>query len=125
MKRILFVLLFIYSTSVFSLEIQSVKNINLNKLNIYEGSRETIYPEDGIIIYVKGEANKKVSFKIKKRGPIYLRSGVRIENLKAKNSVIILDKFGEGQFQIGFSLIGEKKVSGKYKVQIKYNIEYV
>lgn len=125
MKKILFVLLFICSTSVFSLEIQSVKNVDLNKLDIYDGSRETIAPEDGIIIYVKGEANKKVSFKIKKRGPIYLATGARIENLKAKNSIIILDKFGEGQFEIGFSLIGEKKVSGKYKIQIKYDIEYV
>lgn len=125
MKKILFVLLFICSTSVFSLEVQSIKNVDLNKLNIYYGSREIIAPEEGIIIYVKGEANKKVSFKIRKRGPIYLTSGARIENLKPKNSIIILDKFGEGQFEIGFSLIGEKKVSGKYKIQIKYNIEYV
>ena len=125
MKKFLFILLFIYSASVFSLEIQSVKNADLKKLFIYDGSRDTITPEDGIIIYVKGKANKRVSFKIKKSGSIYLTPGARIENLKAKRSVILLDKFGEGQFEIGFSLVGEKKVSGKYKTQIKYEIEYI
>jgi hypothetical protein len=125
MKRFLFILLFIYSALGFSLEIQSVKNADLKKLCIYDGSRDTVAPEDGIIIYVKGKANKKVDFKIKKIGSIYLTPGARIENLNARNSIIILDKFGEGQFEIGFSLMGEKKVSGKYKTQIKYNIEYV
>ena len=125
MKKFLFILLFIYSTSVFSLEITNVKNADLKKLFIYDGSRDTVAPEDGIIIYVKGEANKKVSFKLKESRSIYLTTGARIENLKAKNSIIILDKFGEGQFEIGFSLVGEKKVSGKYKTQIKYDIDYV
>lgn len=125
MKKFLFILLFISSVSVFSLEIQSVKNADLKKLFIYDGSRDIVAPEDGIIIYIKGKANKRVNFKIKKTGSIYLTPGARIENLKAKNSVIILDKFGEGQFEIGFSLVGEKKVSGKYKTQIKYDIEYV
>lgn len=125
MKKFLFILLFISSVSVFPLEIQSVKNADLKKLFIYDGSRDIVAPEDGIIIYVKGEANKRVSFKLKESKSIYLTPGARIENLKAKNSIIILDKFGEGQFEIGFSLVGEKKVSGKYKTQIKYDIEYV
>jgi len=125
MKQILFILLFMYSALVFSLEIQSVKNADLKKLFIYDGSIDTVAPEDGIIIYVKGKANKKVNFKIKKTKSIYLTPGARIENLKARNSIIILDKFGEGQFEIGFSLVGEKKVSGKYKTQIKYEIEYI
>jgi len=125
MKNILFILLFIYSVSVFSLEIQSVKNVDLKKLFIYDGSRDTIHPEDGIIVYVKGKANKRVRFKLKKSGKIYLTPGVRIENLKAERSVILLDRFGEGQFEIGFSLVGEKKVSGKHKKGIKYEIEYV
>jgi len=125
MKQILFILLFIYSASVFSLEIQSVKNADLKKLFIYDGSRDIIAPEDGIIVYVKGKANKRVRFKIKKTGSIYLTPGARIEGLRAERSVILLDKFGEGHFEIGFSLVGEKKVSGKHKKGIKYEIEYV
>lgn len=125
MKKVLFVLLFIYSASVFSLEIQWVKNADLKELYLYDGSRQSIVPEDGVVVYVKGKANKRVRFKIKKNGVVYLTQGARIENLRAKRSVIVLDKYGEGKFEIGFSLVGEKKVSGKYKKQIKYEIEYV
>lgn len=125
MRKVLFVLLFIYSTSVFSLEIQGVKNVDLKELYLYDGSRETIAPEDGIVVYVKGKANKRVRFKLKKGGVRYLTKGVRIENIRAKKPVIVLDRYGEGQFEIGFSLVGEKKVSGKHRKQIKYEIEYV
>lgn len=125
MKFILFALLFIYSKLIFTLEIIDVKNVDLKGLYFYEKSEQWISPEDGAIIYVKGKANKRVEVKIKKEGTVYLTKGVRIENLKPKRSIIILDKFGEGQFDIGFSLIGEKKVGGKYKKQIKYDIEYV
>jgi len=82
-------------------------------------------PEEGVIIYISGTANKRVKLEIKASGATYLTSGVRIENLKAKNPIIRLDKYGEGQFEIGFSLLGEKKVSGKHRKQIKYEIEYL
>lgn len=124
MKKILFILLFIYSVSVFPLEIQRVKNIDLKNLYIYRGSRQSIAPEDGVILYVKGKANKMVRLKIKMDRGVYLTKGVRIENLRAKKPIILLDNYGEGQFEIGFSLIGEKKVGGKYKTKIKYEIEY-
>lgn len=125
MKKVLFVLLFIYSATGFSLEIQGVKNADLKKLYIYQGSRQWIAPEDGITVYVKGKANKRVGLKLKKSGPVYLTQGARIEDIRAKRPVILLDRFGEGQFEIGFSLAGEKQVSGKYKTPIKYEIEYV
>ncbi|MGB6128632.1 MAG: hypothetical protein WBG30_07775 [Psychrilyobacter sp.] len=125
MKKLLFVLLLISSVSVFSLEITRVENVDLKRLYLYKGSQQWIAPEDGVIIYVKGEANKRVKFKTKEDGVMYLTQGVRIEALRAKRSVILLDDFGEGKFEIGFSLVGEKKVSGKYKKKIKYEIEYV
>lgn len=102
-----------------------MKNVDLKKLYLYKGSRETVAPEDGIVIYVKGKANKRVRFKMKRGGTTYLTQGARIENIRAKRPVILLDKYGEGQFEIGFSLVGEKPVSGKYKKQLKYEIEYI
>lgn len=125
MKKVLFILLFIYSTSAFSLKIQGVKNAKLKKIYLYEGSRQWIAPENGVIVSVRGKANKKVRLKIKEDGPIYLTQGARIEDLKAIKPIILLDNYGEGRFEIGFSLIGEKKVSGKHKKQIKYKIEYI
>jgi hypothetical protein len=124
MKNILFVLLFIYSTSIFSLEISRVKNVELKELYIYDGSRQYVEPEDGVVVYVKGKANKMVRISIKHQGAIYLTEGVRIQDLKAKKPVISLDKYGEGQFELGFSLVGEKKVGGKHRKQIKYEIKY-
>ena len=125
MIRILFILLFTYSITVFPLEIEGLINAELKGLYLYNGSRMDIAPEDGVTIYVKGKANKKVKLKIKTNGVIYLTQGVRIENLRARKPIIILDKYGEGHFDIGFSLIGERRVSGKHKKQIKYEIEYV
>jgi hypothetical protein len=125
MQKILLVLLLLYSGSVFSLETVKVKNAELQKLYLYNGSRLEVMPEEGVIIYVKGTANKRVEIQIKATGAIYLTSGVRIENLKAKNPIIRLDKYGEGQFEIGFYLLGEKNVSGKHRKQINYDIEYL
>ena len=125
MKKLLFILLFIYSISIYSLEITGVKNVDLKGLFLYDGSTQWVTPEDGVAIYIKGKANKRVEIKIKEGGTIYLTQGARIEDLKAERSIILLDKFGEGKFKVGFSLIGENKVSGKHKKQIKYNIEYV
>ncbi|MFT6348957.1 MAG: hypothetical protein ACJAYB_001972 [Psychromonas sp.] len=124
MNKLLFFLLFLYSASVFPLEIVGVKNAQLKDLFLYNGSRLEVTPEQGVIISVKGIENKRVKLTIKATGATYLTSGVRIENLRAKNPIIRLDKYGEGQFEIGFYLLGEKKVSGKHKKQIKYDIEY-
>jgi hypothetical protein len=125
MQKILLVLLLLYSGSVFSLETVKVKNAELQKLYLYNGSRLEVMPEEGVIIYVKGTANKRVEIQIKATGAVYLTSGVRIANLKAKNPIIRLDKYGEGQFEIGFYLLGEKNVSGKHRKQINYDIEYL
>jgi hypothetical protein len=125
MKKIFLVLLVLYSGSVFSLETVSVKNAELNDLYLYNGSRLEVMPEEGVIIYVKGTANKRVEIEIKATGAIYLTPGVRIANLKAKNPIIRLDKYGEGRFEIGFTLLGEKNVSGKLRKQINYDIEYI
>jgi hypothetical protein len=124
MNKLLFFLLFLYSASVFPLEIVGVKNAQLKDLFLYNGSRLEVTPEQGVIISVKGIENKRVKLTIKAAGATYLTSGVRIENLRAKSPIIRLDKYGEGQFEIGFYLLGEKKVSGKHKKQIKYDIEY-
>jgi len=107
------------------LEVECLKNADLKGLYLYSGSRLEVAPEDGVTIYVKGKANKRVKLKIKASGAIYLTQGARIENLRARKPIIILDKYGEGQFDIGFSLVGERRVSGKHKKQIKYEIEYV
>jgi hypothetical protein len=125
MNKLLFFLLFLYSASVFPLEIVGVKNAQLKNLLLYNGSRLEVMPEQGVIISVKGIENKKVMIKIKATGDTYLTSGVRIANLKAKNPIIRLDEYGEGQFEIGFTLLGEKNVSGKLRKQIRYDIEYL
>jgi hypothetical protein len=125
MKKIFLVLFVLYSGSVFSLETVRVKNAELKDLYLYNGSRLEVMPEEGVIIYVEGTANKRVKIQIKATGAVYLTSGVRIANLKAKNPIIRLDKYGEGQFEIGFYLLGEKNVSGKHRKQIKYEIEYL
>jgi hypothetical protein len=125
MKKFFLVLFILYSGSVFSLETVNVKNAELNELYLYNGSRLEVMPEEGVIISVKGTANKRVELRIKAIGAIYLTSGVRIANLKAKKPIIRLDKYGEGQFEIGFTLLGEKKVSGKHRKQISYDIEYI
>lgn len=125
MKKFLFTLLFIYSVTAFPLEVEDLKHADLKRLYLYKGSRLEVAPEDGVTIYVKGKANKKVKLKIRVNGVVYLTQGARIESIRAKNPIILLDKYGEGKFEIGFHLIGEEKVSGKYKKQIKYEIEYV
>jgi len=125
MKKIFLVLFVLYSGSVFSLETVSVKNAELNELYLYNGSRLEVMPEEGVIIYVKGTANKRVEIEIKATGAIYLTPGVRIANLKTKKPIIRLDKYGEGQFEIGFTLLGEKNVSGKLRKKINYDIEYL
>lgn len=117
-------LLVLYSGSVFSLETTEVKNAELKDLFLYNGSRLEVMPEEGVIISVKGTANKNVEIEIKTAGALYFTAGVRIENLRAKNPVIRLDKYGEGRFEIGFYLLGEKKVSGRHKKQIEYEIKY-
>jgi hypothetical protein len=124
MNKIFLVLLLLYSGSVFSLKTTRVKNAELNDLYLYNGSRLEVIPEQGVIIYIEGNSNERVKLTIKASGAVYLTSGVRIENLRAKNPIIRLDKYGEGQFKIGFNLLGEKKVSGDHKKQIKYQIEY-
>jgi len=125
MNKIFLVLFILYSGSVFSLETVRVKNADLKDLYLYNGSRLEVMPEEGVIIYVKGTANKRVKIQIKASGATYLTAGARIENLKAKNPIIRLDKYGEGQFEIGFSLLGEKNVSGQHRKQIDYDIEYL
>ncbi|MFT5294405.1 MAG: hypothetical protein ACI9YH_000411 [Colwellia sp.] len=125
MKKLLLVLLLLYSGSAFSLETVSVKNAELNDLYLYNGSSLEVMPEEGVIISVKGTANKRVKIQIKATGAVYLTSGVRIANLRANNPIIRLDKYGEGQFEIGFYLLGEKNVSGKHRKQINYDIEYL
>jgi hypothetical protein len=125
MNKLLFFLLFLYSALVFPLEIVGVKNAQLKDLLLYNGSRLEVTPEQGVIISVKGIENKRVMIEIKASGAIYLTPGVRIDNLKAKNPIIRLDEYGEGQFEIGFFLLGEKNVSGKLRKQIKYDIEYL
>ncbi|PKH03632.1 hypothetical protein CXF72_05330 [Psychromonas sp. MB-3u-54] len=125
MKKIFLVLLIFYSGALFSLETVRVKNAELPDLYLYNGSRLDVMPYDGVIVYVSGTANKRVKLDIKATGAIYLTQGARIENLRAKHSIIRLDRYGEGQFEIGFSLLGENKVSGQYKKQIKYEIEYL
>jgi hypothetical protein len=125
MNKLLFFLLFFYSASVFPLEIIGVKNAQLNDLLLYNGSRLEVMPEQGVIISVKGIENKRVMIEIKATGAIYLTSGVRIDNLKAKSPIIRLDEYGEGQFEIGFTLLGEKNVSGKLRKKINYDIEYL
>jgi hypothetical protein len=125
MNKIFLVLFVLYSGSVFSLETVRVKNAELQKIFLYNGSRLEVMPEEGVIIYVKGTANKRVEIEIKATGATYLTSGARIANLKAKKPIIRLDKYGEGQFEIGFSLLGEKKVRGQHRKQINYDIEYI
>ena len=125
MQKILFLLLITYSTSLFSLEVKRVKNADLQGLYLYDGSRREVMPEEGVIVHVSGTANKRVKLEIKATGSVYLTSGVRIANLSAKKPIISLDRYGDGEFQIGFSLLGEKSVSGKHKKKIKYEIEYV
>ena len=125
MNKLLFFLLFLYSASVFPLEIVGVKNAQLKDLFLYNGSRLEVTPEQGVIIAVKGIENKRVMIEIKASGAVYLTSGVRIANLKAKKPIIRLDEYGEGQFEIGFFLLGEKNVSGQHRKQIKYDIEYL
>jgi hypothetical protein len=114
-----------YSESVFSLEIIAVKNAQLKDLYLYNGSRLIVYPEEGVIVSVKGNANKRVKFEINKSSNLYLTPGVKITNLAANNSIITLNKYGEGEFAIGFSLLGERHVSGKYKKPISYKVNYV
>jgi len=125
MKKISLVLLVLYSGPLFSLETVRVKNAELKDLYLYNGSRLDVTPEEGVIVYIEGIENKRVKLKIKSTGAIYLTSGVRIDNLRANKPIIRLDKFGEGRFEIGFSLLGEKKVSGQHKKQINYEIEYL
>ncbi|MFT6926655.1 MAG: hypothetical protein ACJAZP_002274 [Psychromonas sp.] len=125
MNKLLFFLLFLYSALVFPLEIVGVKNAQLKDLFLYNGSRLEVMPEEGVIIYVSGTANKRVKLEIKATGATYLTPGARITNLRAKNPIIRLDKYGEGQFEIGFYLLGEKNVSGQHRKQIDYEIEYI
>lgn len=125
MNKFIFLLSLIYSVSVFSLEIVAVKNARLKDLYLYNGSRLIVHPEEGVIVSVKGNANKQVILEINKSSSLYLTSGVRITNLCAKDSIITLNKYGEGEFAIGFSLLGERHVSGKYKKPIRYKVNYV
>jgi hypothetical protein len=125
MKFPLFLLLLIHTSLAFPLEIIEVKNAQLQNLYLYNGSRLKVYPEDGVIVTVKGKATRQVKLEITTNGAIYLTPGVRITELKPKNRIITLDKYGEGEFAIGFSLLGEKNVGGKYKKPIKYEVNYV
>jgi hypothetical protein len=125
MNKLLFFLLLLYSASVFPLEIVGVKNAQLKDLLLYNGSRLEVTPEQGVIISVKGIENKRVMIEIKASGATYLTQGARIDNLRAKDPIIRLDKYGEGQFEIGFYLLGEKNVSGKHRKQISYEIKYL
>jgi hypothetical protein len=125
MKKLFLLFVLIYSIPAFSLEIAEVKNAQLKDLYFYNGSRVKVYPEEGVLILVKGIATKKVKIDIKVNGIVYLVQGVKIANIRAKHPIITLDKYGEGEFVIGFSLLGEKNVSGPYKKPIKYKIDYV
>jgi hypothetical protein len=125
MNKLLFLLMFIYSASVFSLEIIAVQNAELQNLYLYKGSRLTVYPEEGALISVQGKANKRVKLDITQNGVIYFAPGIRIVDLRAKDPIITLNKYGEGEFAIGFSLRGEKHVSGNYQKSIKYQVNYV
>jgi hypothetical protein len=125
MNKLLFFLLFFFPTWAFSLEIVAVKNAQLKDLFLYNGSQLEVIPEQGARISVKGKANKRVRLEIKVNGVVYLTRGIRIADLHAKNAIITLDKFGEGEFEIGFSLLGEKNVSGEHKKAIKYKVGYV
>lgn len=115
----------VYSASACSLEIIGVKNAELQDLYLYNGSRLTIYPEEGALVSVQGKANKRVKLDIKQSGVIYFAPGIRVVDLRAKDPIITLDRYGEGEFAIGFSLRGEKHVSGKYRKSIKYQVNYV
>ncbi|MFT4777452.1 MAG: hypothetical protein ACI9B7_001834 [Oleispira sp.] len=114
-----------YSEFVFSLEIIGVKNAQLQDTYLYNGSRLIVYPEEGALVSVKGKAHKRVKLDIKNSNTLYLTPGVRIADFRAKNSIITLNKYGEGEFAIGFSLLGEKHVSGKYTKPISYKVNYV
>ncbi len=115
----------VYSASAFSLEIIAVQNAELQNLYLYNGSRLTVYPEEGALISVQGKANKRVKLDITQSGVIYFAPGIRIVDLRAKDPIITLNKYGEGEFAIGFSLRGEKHVSGNYQKSIKYQVNYV
>ncbi|MFT4993002.1 MAG: hypothetical protein ACI965_000018 [Paraglaciecola sp.] len=125
MKKFLILCVFIYSPLVFALEIIGVQNAQLQDLYLYNGSKLNVYPDQGVLVFVKGQVNKRVKLDINTRGAVYFAPGVRIEDLSAKKPIITLDKYGEGQFEIGFSLLGEKNVSGKYKKSIQYKVDYV
>ena len=125
MNKLLFIFMFLYSASAFSLEITAVRNAELQDLYLYNGSRLTVHPEEGALLSVKGKANKRVKLDITQSGVIYFAPGIRIVDLRAKDPIITLDKYGEGEFAIGFSLRGEKHVSGNYQKSIKYQVNYV
>ena len=125
MNKFLFLLAVIYSSSAVSLEIIGVKDAELQSLYLYNGSRLTVYPEEGALVSVQGKANKRVKLDIKQSGVVYFAPGIRIVDLRAKDPIITLNKYGEGEFAIGFSLLGEKHISGKYKKSIKYQVDYV
>jgi hypothetical protein len=125
MNKLLFLLMLVYSASAFSLEIIGVSDAELQNLYLYNGSRLTVYPEEGALISVQGKANKRVKLDITQSGVIYFAPGIRIVDLRAKDPIITLNKYGEGEFAIGFSLRGEKHVSGNYQKSIKYQVNYV
>lgn len=125
MNKLLFLFMLLYSASAFSLDIIAVQNAELQDLYLYDGSRLTVYPEEGALVSVKGNANKRVKLDITQSGVIYFAPGIRIVDLRAKHPIITLDKYGEGVFAIGFSLRGEKHVSGNYQKSIKYRVNYV
>jgi hypothetical protein len=125
MNKLLFLLMLVYSASAFSLEIIAVQNAELQDIYLYNGSRLTVYPEEGALISVQGKANKRVKLDIKQSGVVYFAPGIRIVDLRAKDPIITLNKYGEGEFAIGFSLRGEKHVSGNYEKSIKYQVNYV
>ena len=115
----------LYSASAFSLDIIAVQNAELQDLYLYDGSRLTVYPEEGALVSVQGNANKRVKLDITQSGVINFAPGIRIVDLRAKDPIITLDKYGEGEFAIGFSLRGDKHVSGKHQKSIKYQVNYV
>jgi hypothetical protein len=125
MNKLLFLLMLVYSASAFSLEITTVQNAELQNLYLYNGSRLTVYPEEGALVSVQGKANKRVKLDITQSDVIYFAPGIRIVDLRAKDPIITLNKYGEGEFAIGFSLRGEKHVSGNYEKSIKYQVNYV
>ena len=98
MDKLLFLLMFIYSASAFSLEIIAVRNAELQDLYLYDGSRLTVYPEEGALVSVQGNANKRVKLDITQSGVIYFAPGIRIVDLRAKDPIITLDKYGEGEY---------------------------